>query len=547
MTESAPLEPPMPDSPVPARRSVQFWWGLIVLAATVILVIFVRVRLLRVPLERDEGEYAYAGQLILQGIPPYKLAYNMKLPGTYASYAAIMSVFGETTAGIHFGFLLVVLATMALLFCIARRLLDVPRAVVACVCYALLSMCPGVLGLEAHATHFVMLPALAGVLLLLKARESGRLWTFAGSGIAFGVSFVCKQPGLFFGMFGLAVLLRDLELSPRPQRLLWLKRSVLFCVGLALPFLLTCLLMFWAGTFDRFWFWTIVYARAHASDLSAKAGLLGLKTFWQLAGAMRWSWVPAAAGLICLLLDKARSDTRFVIASLLAFSLIAFTASFYFSRHYFIMMLPAVCLLIAVAVRCAAAAMGELVPNTCLALACAGFVFANRVIWFEQTPAEVSRALYGRNPFPEAVSIARYIEEHTAPADTIAVMGSEPEIYFYAHRHSATGYIYMYDLMQAHSYALPMQLETIHDIETARPAYLVLVYVDSSWGINPESDRTLSTWLKEYPPKNYTCVGVAWLLPDRTEYLWAPEPLTRHFDTPFRVEVLKRNPAVPAK
>ena len=39
------------------------------------------IRLLGIPLERDEGEYAYAGQLILQGIPPrYKLAYNMKFP-----------------------------------------------------------------------------------------------------------------------------------------------------------------------------------------------------------------------------------------------------------------------------------------------------------------------------------------------------------------------------------------------------------------------------------------------------------------------------------
>jgi hypothetical protein len=39
-------------------------------------------------LERDEGEYAYAGQLMLQGIPPYQLAYTMKLPGPFAAYAA---------------------------------------------------------------------------------------------------------------------------------------------------------------------------------------------------------------------------------------------------------------------------------------------------------------------------------------------------------------------------------------------------------------------------------------------------------------------------
>ena len=37
------------------------------------LVVTIRIRLFGIPLERDEGEYAYAGQLMLQGIPPYKL------------------------------------------------------------------------------------------------------------------------------------------------------------------------------------------------------------------------------------------------------------------------------------------------------------------------------------------------------------------------------------------------------------------------------------------------------------------------------------------
>ena len=134
-----------PAPPPPMRLSR---WAIAGLAIAILLVIVVRLRLLQTPLERDEGEYAYAGQLILEGIAPYKLAYNMKLPGTYARYAAIIAAFGETPAGIHFGFLLVVLGTLALLFFVTRRLLDSSHAVVACICYALLSMCPGVLGLE---------------------------------------------------------------------------------------------------------------------------------------------------------------------------------------------------------------------------------------------------------------------------------------------------------------------------------------------------------------------------------------------------------------
>ena len=38
----------------------------------------------------------------------------------------------------------------------------------------------------------------------------------------------------------------------------------------------------------------------------------------------------------------------------------------------------------------------------------------------------------------------QYIRNHSGPDALVAVLGSEPEIYFLAHRHSATGYIYTY-------------------------------------------------------------------------------------------------------
>ena len=76
------------------NKPLRLAWS--VLAATVLgLTIASRIRLLGIPLERDEGEYAYAGQLMLKGIAPYKLVYNMKFPGTYAAYAVMMSIFGQ--------------------------------------------------------------------------------------------------------------------------------------------------------------------------------------------------------------------------------------------------------------------------------------------------------------------------------------------------------------------------------------------------------------------------------------------------------------------
>jgi len=254
--------------------------------------------------------------------------------------------------------------------------------------------------------------------------------------------------------------------------------------------------------------------------------------------------VAAAAGLLFLEQDTERKEARAFIGWLLGFSLIAFTASFYFSPHYFIMMLPVVSLLIAVAVRRAARAVGEAIPAVCLALACACFILANRAVWFEQSPEEASRAMYGGNPFPEAEVLAKYIQEHSRPGDTIGIMGSEPEIFFYAHRHSATGYIYMYDLMQSHRYALAMQKETMQQIEAAKPAFLLLVYVDSSWIIGPDSNLTIMDWLKTYWGKYYDMAGKAWIMQDRTEYVWGKEAGTRKFNTNLSVAILRRKPGV---
>jgi len=80
-------------------------WLTVLLLVILAIVVAIRIRLLNMPLERDEGEYAYAGQLLLQGVSPYQAAYNvtLKLPGTCVAYALIMAVFGQTASALHAG------------------------------------------------------------------------------------------------------------------------------------------------------------------------------------------------------------------------------------------------------------------------------------------------------------------------------------------------------------------------------------------------------------------------------------------------------------
>src|SRR6266478_498453 len=116
----------LPPTPVPRHYVAWLLVGFVILFA-----VGVRVRLRATPLERDEGEYAYAGQLMLQGIPPYKFAYNMKLPGTYAAYAMILAVFGQSASAIHIGLAIVNAVCIGLMFLVARKLLDEAGAITA--------------------------------------------------------------------------------------------------------------------------------------------------------------------------------------------------------------------------------------------------------------------------------------------------------------------------------------------------------------------------------------------------------------------------------
>jgi hypothetical protein len=113
---------------------------LVFLLLVVFFTIFFRLRLVNVPLERDEGEYAYMGQLILDGTPPYTEAYNMKFPGIYFIYAGILWLFGETHTAIHFCLLIVNVLSMILLYIFARTLYDDWVAAASACAFALLSM-----------------------------------------------------------------------------------------------------------------------------------------------------------------------------------------------------------------------------------------------------------------------------------------------------------------------------------------------------------------------------------------------------------------------
>ncbi len=507
------------------RRSVWILLAVVILGAAAI-----RVRLLDVPLERDEGEYAYAGQLILQGVPPYKLAYNMKLPGTYISYAVSMLLFGQTTAGVRLGLLLVNAGTTLLLFLLGIRLLGALPGLATAAAFAYLSLSTEMLGIFGHATHFVLFPASAGLLAFLAAVDTGRFSTFLLSGLCFGVAVLMKQPGVAFPLFALSWL-AWVRLAPEARDIRRLLReATTLSIGTVVPLAATAVLLALAGVFGRFWFWTVSYAREYATALPLSQGMVHLENVVSRIVPQAWLfWSLAALGLGALVWPRSRIRHRLFLVAFLAFSFLGVLPGLYFREHYFILALPAVSLLVGAAFwrleRLAPLARHRwVIPPMLLAglaLACAQTVYTQRELYFRMSSEQVSRSLYGLNPFPESLEVARYIRGHTGPEDRVAVFGSEPQIFFYSGRRSATGHIYMYGLMERHPFARKMQEEMIREVEASRPAYVVWVKTPTSWLESRDSERLLFHWASRYISANYDVVGQLMLVgSEQMRFLW---------------------------
>ncbi|TAL61465.1 MAG: hypothetical protein EPN85_04795 [Bacteroidetes bacterium] len=490
----------------------------ILIALVVFAVLVIRWRFVNMPLERDEGEYAYFGHLILNGITPYTEAYNMKLPGIYYMYALIMAVFGESYRGIHIGFVLLNAGTMVLFFYALKHFFSPMTAVLTAGFYGLMGMSMHVLGFAAHATHFSVFYVALSLFFFSKYEQKKTLLYAMLTGGMLGMSFLMKQQAVYFILFGGIVFL-IFEFMEKPVSLRKITRNIFaFSAGVFIPYALVLLVMLVTGTFDKFWFWTVQYAGAYVSGVPWSQGreLLSM-TFTPIWNEFKWIWILAIAGALIVSLTKFTLKQKIVA---LAFSLFAFlttTPGFFFRQHYFVVFLPAGAMMAAIALDFAGQFIIKQIKVNVVGLALPLIVFFllfNSVLsgskWYYSTenPVGLCKAVYGTNPFTESVEIAKYINANSSDTDRIAVLGSEPQISFYADRKSATGHIYTYGLMEIHEYNLKMQEEMIAEIEKNKPLFLVFCNISMSWLSQKESPMKIFEWYGKYSQENYNIVGL---------------------------------------
>lgn len=429
---------------------------------------------LDVPFERDEGEYAHAAGVLAAGGVPYRDAFLQKPPGIVFVHGAVLAVFGRSDVAAHAAVLVSYVGTLALLAAVARRLGAGFAAPVAALLGALAFLSPLVEPWPANTEAFLVLPATASYLLLVRAWEGARRGpgrgalapAAAASGLALGIASLFKQPALAHLphlLVGWLVVGRD----PRGR----LGSAGAFLAAAAAPWIATAAAWASWGALEPFLDGVLLHNLRYVGF--NPEGRFGEMLARRVAAASlfdRLLWCAGPAGAVALAL-LGRRRAAFVAGGWLATAFLAVSAGGYFRGHYLLQAVPPLAL-------CAALASAELpaiarVPA--IATLAAAWVAARPVpIGIDAAARSFSR--YGGMRFANGPSIGRILARDAADhgLSSLFVLGSEPQLHHYSGLRSITPWVILSPLTAGYTDSRTRQEAAWSDVEAARPDYVVV-------------------------------------------------------------------------
>ena len=514
------------------RFSPAVWVGVLGVA---FLFVLLRWNNFNAPLTRDEGEYAYAAQLLCNGGAPYEQSFLQKPPMVAYSYALAGLLAPEVfwsprlLAGVF-----AALST-ALLGWIARREFGPGAALPAMWLMTPMVLLPRLDQFIANTEMFMLLPLMGTVAVYVGCRrgKSGSTQWLAAGFLA-GLTVCYKYTSIPLLAFVFAVWTFEEWHAGKSLRAIaghWLCAlaggSVALAVALA-PFLLR-------DGGKRLWECTIVFNRFYAAGSGfGLAGLwLKLTEFWG-----SWWFLFLAPGLLLF-----KPDRRvWFWGALFVMSWLVAAGSQY--GHYYIAVMPFWALLVSVAFRgfaeWAAAKFSQ--PGDSIRLGLTALVVlglcASDVPWLLRSRGQFAADRLGAwSPFLESSVVAAHVAQLTSDRDFVYVAGSEPQILCYAHRFSPTRFDIAYPLMIPTPLAKGYQAEAIRDLQQHPPAAIVFVRSPTSWLLQSGSPPEFLDFLRKLLAENYQIAGGCFF--DGSQSQWR-EPLGAADMAPCSMLLFKR-------
>ena len=519
-------------------------YGLLALA--LLLSGYIRYQFLNIPFERDEGEYCYIAQLLLEGKTPYLDFYEQKPPGLFYSYALLQAIFGNSLTGVHLAFILVNTLSILLIFGFCKQLFDTWAAAIASWSFALLSLSKMAAGFSAQAEHLIVLSFLAALFFLQKAFHQKRNFYWILSACFLSWCVLIKQSGLFFALAGFGFgLSYYFHLRPMPFKT-FLKKQPLLLLGLLIPVVICLSVLYLQGAFTEMLFWVVEYPRMYIGQYDWASGLRRfLKNFYRISASYQSFWYLGGIALFALLFTKniKLPKSWFYLLSILSF--LAIIPGFRFYGHYFLLLFPGLAILIGLAFFLSQFYLSKklypVVPLSLVGIIFVLNIYHNQTYYFNHDSQQLLRTVYQTNPFWETKLISDYLKDHSQPEDQIAVWGSEPQINFYTDRKAASRHCFLLFLMGGNQRTAIWQKELIKETTEAKPRYIVKVNHPYSGNVNAKTLEIFYPWSIDYLAQHYQLIGLSEIYKDQASTLvWGKAALAQDLNSPYQLLIYQR-------
>jgi 4-amino-4-deoxy-L-arabinose transferase-like glycosyltransferase len=504
----------MPTSVSAGQYQRQIWPCVILL----LLTLAIRLPLLGVPFERDEGEYAYIGWRLEHHELPYRDWIDQKPPAIFWVYRTAFALPLNPVYAVHLMALLFAAASACALFFLALRFMSRGWAWLVAILFALLSVDPLLYGTEANTEMFMLLPLILSVLAFFRATpETAGRWREIGFavlvGIFVGIATAFKQVAVVQWPF--LILMFPLFADGKKSFARMLLFAIASAAGIAVVWAAIVLYFALHHALGDFMYNVFTHNLEYVQSIPWSRRLGYLANTLKSLAADEWPvWIFSVIGLMCLLRDGRFKDLLFLAGWMLA-SFMGVSASGYYFPHYFQQMLPVFCLT-------AGFAAGALEGTGQVSLA---RVWLRRIIFaavliipvamvlcpflFSYSRTEAADEIYPENHFAEKQVLAERLAQVTKPDDKVFIFGADTEILFYAQRVSATRYIFLFPLYGPYSDAKQKQMAAADEITSNAPA--AVLYLPNQLFFTPDTEQFFTHWSQSYITQNFrvdSCLAV---------------------------------------
>lgn len=478
----------------------------------------IRSKFLLIPFERDEGIYTYFGQLVLEGKTPYVDFIEAKFPGIFYFYGLMVKLFGYGVKEMHTGFMYLNLATIVLIYFASRKLFSPMAGLISAITYAFVSLTPNLSGFTVQSEHGVAFFTALGFLFYAFARNTSKWYLYALMGISMSAALMVKTNGVFLALWGGVIILTDFLLS-KPRNLKgFLINGTAYTLGGILVVGILFFVVYAKGSFSDMIKWAYEHPKKYISGMPFEEGKKYFAyTRDQIVEHHKFFWIHAVLAL--LLCIPKPTDVRLKVLgfTVLIASFLTIVPGYFFYGHYWIQMVPGVALIAGLTYQSFISILGYFFRQThprykyvylgVFVVLTFSHVSAFKSYYYSPNYDTILRTVYGNNPFPESMEIAKFINANSKPEDGIVLIGSEPQIYVYTNKKCPSRFSYFTALVNNTEYHRDWQREFARDVEKAKPRYVVFFNHRLSLLVQPNTDDYVFQWANKFINDNYTLVG----------------------------------------